>query len=75
MIANDLLPSAVEAIKRNVQLNELTIDTSKLSPTKGEHAEKGAADASVKDGRGAKVQINEGDAWFGICFLSPFQNL
>ncbi|KAJ8474263.1 hypothetical protein ONZ45_g16006 [Pleurotus djamor] len=47
VIANDLSPSAVEAIKRNVDLNGL-----------GEHI-----DEATSQTEPGKVRINEGDAW------------
>ena len=57
MIANDLSPGAVEAIKRNVELNSL--QEAVAPPTeKSENIE-------VKEKiAGAKVRINEGDAWY-----------
>lgn len=53
VIANDLSPAAVEAMKRNIELNDLHEKT----------------EAPVEDSveaprvRPAKVRVNEGDAW------------
>ena len=52
VIANDLSPEAVEAIRRNIELNDL-------------HDKEGASTegSSEKVVRPAKVRVNEGDAW------------
>lgn len=71
VIANDLSSSAVEAIKRNVELNDL--GPREITPQADEPP------AAVQDGQGSKaahksangsssknlgkVRINEGDAW------------
>ncbi|KAI5123353.1 hypothetical protein M0805_001774 [Coniferiporia weirii] len=63
VIANDLSPAAVEAIRRNVELNELgqrhdsSIEDGQ--DVKGEDAEN---HRTVQDSKSAKVRINEGDA-------------
>ena len=53
VIANDLSPTAAEAMRRNVDLNGL-----------GEQVESdpGAANEEKK-AKPAKVRVNEGDAW------------
>lgn len=59
VIANDRSPSAVAAMRRNVQLNELG------STTEG--------DVSMGDSQGdsfGRVHVNEADAWF---VLDPFR--
>lgn len=66
VIANDLLPSAVEAIKRNVELNDLVTAVPKSNSTKDEHDENGSASTNGAAKRGAEVLINEGDAWYAI---------
>lgn len=50
VIANDLLPTAADAIRRNVELNDLGLKTS-TSP-----------DGTVET-RPPRVVVNEGDAW------------
>ena len=47
VIANDLSPAAVNAMKRNVAANGLTVE----------------ADGPESSTAQAKVQVNEGDAW------------
>ena len=65
MLANDLSPAAVQAMKRNVELNDLG---EKVEPPSVEGSEKlGNGDTEkmevVPRKRPAKVRINEGDAW------------
>lgn len=50
VIANDLLPTAADAIRRNVELNDLGLKTSTSS------------DGTVET-RPPRVVVNEGDAW------------
>ncbi len=52
VIANDLSPAAVEAMRRNVELNDLH--------EKEEAPAEGTEKPKV---RPAKVKVNEGDAW------------
>jgi tRNA (guanine26-N2/guanine27-N2)-dimethyltransferase len=63
VIANDLSPSAVQAMQMNVEINRLG-ETAAVSDQDAESSAK----ARGKDGvppqvRTAKVRINEGDAW------------
>ena len=53
VLANDLSPAAVEAMKRNVELNDLHEKT--------EPPEEGSSEQPRV--RPAKVRVNEGDAW------------
>lgn len=53
VIANDLSPAAVEAMRRNIELNDL--HEKELGPS-----ERSAGEPAV---RPAKVRVNEGDAW------------
>ena len=53
VIANDLSPAAVEAMRRNIELNDLH--------EKDELAAGGSGGAPKT--RPAKVRVNEGDAW------------
>ena len=52
VIANDLSPAAVEAMRRNIELNDL--HEKEITP---------AESSSEKVIRLAKVRVNEGDAW------------
>ena len=52
VIANDLSPAAVEAMRRNIELNDL--HEKEITP---------AESSSEKVIRPAKVRVNEGDAW------------
>ena len=70
VLANDLSPAAVEAIKRNVELNDLHEHEASLVSAPTEASETaGGADAHTEHKERhtkkipAKVQINEGDAW------------
>ena len=53
VIANDLSPAAIEAMRRNVELNDLH--------EKEEPAPEGSSESPKI--RPAKVRVNEGDAW------------
>lgn len=76
MIANDLSASAVDAIKRNVDLNGLGAPPAEapLPPSAdadGDGEGNAGVEAGVQDAPKrkpaapkAKVQINEGDAWY-----------
>jgi len=63
VIANDLSPSAVVAMKRNVDINGLG------SPPQIDGLEStGANDEKIvaRSRSNEKVKINEGDAWYGV---------
>lgn len=72
VIANDLSPAAVEAIKRNVELNDLherEVPVATLAVVKT--AEEPEGSVVQQEGKEmpskkilAKVRINEGDAWY-----------
>ncbi|KAH8116969.1 N2,N2-dimethylguanosine tRNA methyltransferase, partial [Phellopilus nigrolimitatus] len=66
VIANDISPVAVEAIKRNVELNGLGDKTeASASSAESEERQEGKGDTTRTETtpkRGAKVQINAGDA-------------
>ena len=53
VIANDLSPAAIEAMRRNVELNDLH--------EKEEPVPEGSSESPKI--RPAKVRVNEGDAW------------
>lgn len=53
MIANDLSSAAVEAMRRNIELNDLH--------EKEEALPEGSSEKVI---RPAKVRVNEGDAWW-----------
>lgn len=72
VIANDLSPAAVEAIKRNVELNDLherevPVATPAVENT-AEEPEGSVVQPEWKEKPPkkilAKVRINEGDAWY-----------
>ena len=73
VIANDLLPSAVDAMKRNVELNGLGDGKPNPPPMEsGEADAEKTGNAGIRDEKvmtklpkpkGPKVRVNEGDAW------------
>ena len=73
VLANDLSPAAVEAIKRNVELNDLHEHEAPPVPASTEASENAeGVDAPTEHKERhpkkipAKVQINEGDAWYVV---------
>lgn len=72
VIANDLSPAAVEAIKRNVELNDLHEREAPVATTAVvKTAEEPEGSVAQQEGKEkppkkilAKVRINEGDAWY-----------
>lgn len=68
VVANDLSPSAVQAIERNVTLNGLNDaspeagETCAAADVKTEDAEPSFSDGPTVKGS-APVRVNEGDAW------------
>lgn len=71
VIANDLSPAAVEAIKRNVELNDLhEREAPVATPAVVKTAEEPEGSVAQQERKEkppkkilAKVRINEGDAW------------
>ena len=64
VVANDLSPAAVDAIKRNVELNGVGVDASGSS---------GASENSESNPEQGRVKVNEGDAWYVVPLILLFQ--
>lgn len=60
VLANDLSPSAVAAMQRNVEINGLAGGSTS--------SEQASADPSASSVQQPKVRINEGDAWCAELF-------
>ena len=61
MIANDLSPTAIEAMRRNVELNGLGVPKLKES----EETTENSVEKKEKIPH-PKIKVNEGDAWYVV---------
>ena len=59
MIANDLSPTAIEAMRRNVELNGLGVP----KPKESEEITENSAEKKERVPH-PKIKVNEGDAWY-----------
>ena len=59
MIANDLSPTAIEAMRRNVELNGLGVP----KPKESEETTENSAEKKERVPH-PKIKVNEGDAWY-----------
>ena len=61
MIANDLSPTAIEAMRRNVELNGLGVQ----KPKESEETTENSAEKKERIPH-PKIKVNEGDAWYVV---------